>query len=133
LGASQGDGNLSNPDVTNYVISGITSLGSFLHCVLRSFAFGKTGSMEPHDIFRVLDVNSGTEGLQVNCWNACKENQKQKNREGKTLSFNLSLPVSAFMMCLVKILQEVYPLIPPSAANFTTDQISCKSMVHCEP
>jgi len=62
LGASQGDGNLSNPDVTNYAISGITSLGSF---------------------FVVCDVNSGTEGLQVNCWNACKENQKQKNREGK--------------------------------------------------
>jgi hypothetical protein len=26
-----------------------------------------------------------------------------------------------------------YPLKPPSGANFTTEQISCKSMVHHEP
>lgn len=28
---------------------------------------------------------------------------------------------------------KLYPLIPPSSANFTIEQISCKSMVHYEP
>jgi len=52
-------------------------------------------------VYVVCDVNSGTEVLQVDCGNDCKENQKQKNRERKTLSFNPSLPVSAFIMCFI--------------------------------
>ena len=28
---------------------------------------------------------------------------------------------------------NLYPLIPPSGANFTIEQIYCKSMVHHEP
>jgi hypothetical protein len=77
------------------VISGITSLDSFLRCVLRSFAFGKTGSMEPHDIFRVLDVNSGTEGLQVDCGEVTRKirNKKQRRKNITVYSFSACIYV----------------------------------------
>jgi hypothetical protein len=51
--------------------------------------------MEPHDIFRVLDVNSGTEGLQVDCGEVTRKirNKKQRRKNITVYSFSACIYV----------------------------------------
>ena len=69
--------------------------------------------------FRVGDVNSVQNGLQVvSAVYLYGEVKSMTCRKRKTRDFSGIIS---------------YPLKPPSGANFTTEQISCKSMVHHEP
>jgi hypothetical protein len=84
-------------------------------------------------VYVVCDVNSGTEGLQVDSGDDCKKNQKQKNREGKTLSFRL-LCLNLFLSCaLLKVVREIFPLKPPAASHFSMGKNIGQDMVHHEP
>jgi hypothetical protein len=66
-------------------------------------------------------------------WRGYKKNQKQKTEKEKHYRLFFLCLYLCFMMCLFKIIQEVSPLKPPAASNFSMGKNIGQDMVHHEP